>query len=331
MTEPRFHTLTREGITVKVVADNRNPAGSRLTTLACTYPRFIHSEVMTHRVFSRNAASSRAIPTRALQDRVWKDPAAPVFWGAEQKGMQAEGELSDEEADRRSVMNRDGGYEDLTPRQYAQQRWSTARLDMLRAARELSDLGSAHPDWKGVGLHKQLANRLIEPWMSITTLITATHWRGFLHQRAHPAAMPEFRVLAELIGEVLETRAPVQLRFGEWHLPFVLDAEKANDVPEGAAGFRHPLVRISTGRCARVSYLNHEGVSRPDEDRALADRLEHADRPEEPGHWSPFEHQATALSPFGAVPNPTARSLHGNFHPSWIQHRKLFERENQEG
>lgn len=85
----------------RVLKDSVAPCGKRLTTWELTYPRFVHAELMTHRLFSRNSASSRAIPTEKLIERVEKDPAMPIFWGKNQKGMQAEVEMS---PDRKSVV-----------------------------------------------------------------------------------------------------------------------------------------------------------------------------------------------------------------------------------
>src|SRR4051812_43727861 len=124
----------------RILRDSIAPCGRRLTTWELTYPRFVHAELMTHRMFSRNSASSRAIPTEKLMARVREDPALPVWWGRNQAGMQADGELGDE------------------PRAAAQHLWLKARDQMLEMVERLS----------AVGLHKQITNRLIEPWMFIT-------------------------------------------------------------------------------------------------------------------------------------------------------------------
>lgn len=292
---------------VRIVADSVDPADVRLTTFLVTYQRFIHSELMTHRDFSRNSASSRAIPARKLQQMVETDPAMPIFWGLERKGMQADEELPED------------------ARSYAKALWLEARDKMLTVARRLSELGTVDPEWEGLGLHKQLVNRLIEPWMKITVLITATRFDNFFHLRCHRAAMPEIQRLAVLMREAREKSSPVQMWNDDWHLPFIQPEDERSPVagvlgmPRGHEDRDHPLVRVSVGRCARLSYLTHDGVRSLDEDLALATRLEHADQPTEPGHWSPFEHQAVVL---------THPSRPSNFHGLWIQNRKLYAREN---
>lgn len=292
---------------VRIVADSVDPSDVRLTTFLVTYQRFIHSELMTHRDFSRNSASSRAIPAKKLQQMVETDPAMPIFWGLERKGMQADEELP----------------EDV--RSYVKARWLQARDQMLAVARELSDLGTVCPEWAGLGLHKQLVNRLIEPWMKITVLITATRFDNFFHLRCHRAAMPEIQRLAVLMREARRASVPVKMRNGDWHLPFIRpdDEEelcRPNGGPSGEEHRDHPLVRVSVGRCARLSYLTHDGVRAPAEDIALAARLEHADQPDEPGHWSPFEHQAVVSLTY--PPRPS------NLDGFWVQNRKLYAREN---
>ncbi len=284
--------VSDSGITVKVIADSRAPSGVRLTTVAATYHRFIHAEVMTHRDFSRNAASSRAIPAQKLADRIKEDPAIPVWWGKNQSGMQAYEEVEDTEA--------------------AKEWWLRGMQLMLKHHAEGMDLG----------LHKQIVNRVIEPWMKITLIISATRWSNYDFQRTHKAAMPEFQKLAHLCRQARKLSTPVPLKRGEWHTPYIREDDLVEfGVPFGMPNYamlRHPILRISVGRCARVSYLNHEGIRDPKEDIALAERLEHEDQPEEPGHWTPFEHVAMAQ----ADKNLRSGNLHG-----WIQLRKCFQRE----
>jgi thymidylate synthase ThyX len=79
-------------ISAKIIADSISESeyGDRITTFELEYPRFIHGELMTHRLFSRNAASSRAIPINKMMDQVLTAPAMPVEWGLNKSGMQAE-------------------------------------------------------------------------------------------------------------------------------------------------------------------------------------------------------------------------------------------------
>jgi hypothetical protein len=258
----------------RVLLDSVSPAGVRLTTMEWTYPRFIHAEVMTYRMFSRNTSSSRAIPVRTMIRRVLADPAGPVAWGRNQRGMQARSELA--------------GWR----RWLARQLWLKARYVAVGVALLLV--------W--LGLHKQVANRLLEPWMWITAIITANPaaFENCWRQRCHPDAQPEFQEIATLARAAYEASVP-EVR--DLHAPLIQDDEAdLLNIPFMAAA-------ISTARCARVSYLTHAGRRDLAEDRRLYDDLKHADPP----HTSPFEHVARASA------DPTRRS--GNF-VGWLQHRE---------
>lgn len=268
-------------ISARVVADSLSPAGKRITTFVLNYPRFVHAEFMTHRVFSRNAASSRAIPARKIRASVRQDPALPVYWGANQAGMQAEAELKGVKLFLVKLL------------------WLKAMYMMLFV------------NWvfEKLGLHKQIANRILEPWFNITVVVTATEWANFYHLRYHPKAQPEIKELAEAMLEAQNLSIPRMLRSGEWHLPFI----EESDLKELGLTLAK---KVSVARCARVSYLNHEGKrSTLAEDEKLFVRLVG----EEPKHSSPAEHQATPLE------NPREQS--GNL-IGWLQYRKLIPNEN---
>jgi thymidylate synthase ThyX len=236
-----------------VVADSLSPAGIRLTTVEVTLHRFVLAELNTHRVFSRNSASSRAIPVRKQLARVLDDPAVPVEFGANQRGMQAGEPLT-------------GGDHDA-----ALAAWLEARDHAVAAVERLQELG----------VHKQVTNRLLEPFMWHTVIVTATEWDGFWEQRCSPLAQPEIRVAAEAMRTAYDASTPAPLALGEWHTPYLreddgdLDAETAR--------------RVSAARCARVSYLTHDGRRDIDKDLELYERLVTA----RPPHWSPLEHVAT--------------------------------------
>ena len=266
-------------IEAKIIADSVNPVGDRLTTFVCTYPRFIHSEVMTHRMFSRNAASSRAIPVKKMMERIRKNPAMPVTWGKNQKGMQADAVLSADEQDR------------------AKRAWGHACEEALFWAEQLVE----------IGVHKQIANRLLEPFAHMTTIITATDWGNFFNLRAHKDAQPEFQELAFQMLVAYRDGKPTPKRNGEWHLPFA-----DQYLAEGLT--TDQLLKISTARCCRVSYLNFEGNIDHEKDYEL-----HDDSVVK-GHWSPFEHQAQSVGYRGA--------RFGNFR-GWSQYRKCFPNENR--
>jgi thymidylate synthase ThyX len=254
---------------------------------------------MTHRLFSRNSSSSRAIPQKKLREQVLTDPAMPVFWGKNQSGMQAREELSE------------------VDQAVAKVYWLAARDLAVEQSDQLVK----------VGLHKQLANRLLEPWMFITTIVTATEWENWYHLRDHPDAQPELAHLAHMMREEFDKAYPMPLLEGGWHLPFIRreDEEWAERTGYRLADSLNPLqifgregavigalLRLSTARCARVSYLNHEGIMDRDKDIALHHHLATS------GHWSTFEHPAVALE-------TDERS--GNFF-GWKQYRKFFDNEH---
>lgn len=261
---------------VKILLDSVAPTGCRVTSFVVRYPRFIHSEIMTHRLCSRNASSSRAIPTAKIISSVEEDPAMPVFWAKNQAGMQAIEELNDADRER------------------AKQIWLEARDAAVRYAQQLKDLGA----------HKQIVNRVIEPYSHISVLITATDWANFFALRAHPDAQQEFQFLAYEMLQAFMTSKPRELRVGEWHLPFIRP-EEHQIYTEGI------LLKLSVARCARISYLTHDGLNEPVKDMDLHDRLRVS------GHMSPFEHACQAMGVPDAV---------GNF-TGWCQYRKLLSNE----
>lgn len=272
-------------ISARILADSIRADGEpvRLTTFELQYPRFVHSEFMTHRLLSRNAASSRAIPIERMIADVLEDPAMPVHWGSNKPGMQAGAELTS------------------NTREEAQWYWLRARGQAVDTAREMSALG----------LHKQIVNRILEPWALITVICTATDWANFYHLRRDAQAQPEIHALADAMWTAQQASTPTPRASGwgpaadEWHLPLVtMDERETLPLAD--------LIKISTGRCARVSYLTHEGKRDPAADIALHDRLAAS------GHWSPFEHAAR-------VQDTPTRS--GNFY-GWNQYRKTLPAEH---
>ena len=292
-------------ISAKMICDSISPEGIRLSTLQLRYPKFIHGEFMTHRVFSRNASSSRAIPVERLIQDVMDDPAMPVFWGKNQKGMQAVVEMSD--LDKGMSINC----------------WFNAREEAIIKAKALAS----------VGAHKQIVNRIIEPWCHINVVVTATEWANFFALRRHKDAQPEMKALADSMWEAQQTSTPKLLLLNEWHLPYITDEQNTYTLEE--------KIRVSVARCARVSYLTQEGkVPSLDEDLALYDRLFKY----VPLHASPAEHQAKPdemvikdlryayanMDPTGKVsmagtgkPTGAVPNQHGNF-VGWCQYRKML-------
>jgi len=284
----------------KILADSVSPVGHRLTTFEVTFPRIVLAEWNTHRVFSRNSASSRAIPSSKIIERVVENPFIPIYWGKNQKGMQANEELSD--AARRS----------------AEDTWLSIREVAVGAVRLLVN---------NLNLHKQIANRLLEPFLWHTVIVTATEWSNFFNLRDNEKAQPEIRFAAHMMRELYDNSKPERLNVGDWHLPLSPENEKT----EFSTEIR---VRLSAARCARVSYLTHEGKRDPEDDlRLYTDLLTN-------GHMSPLEHPARPMTMheialFGKEEVQWDSSINkwaltgrrkffcGNF-DGWIQHRKLI-------
>ncbi len=272
----------------KVVLDSVASHGKRLITVVATYPRFIHSEILTHRDRARNSASSRAIPWPKMQEMVQQSPVIPIRWGSEQRGMQAGAEIAP------------------SLQETALKTWMEARDNAIKSAQKLAECG----------VHKSICNRLTEPFMWITVVMTATEWNNFFRLRCHPDAEIHFQKIAGMIRDAIDESKPRQTGNGEWHLPFVTNND---DLNLDAAGYTYDAVcRISVARCARVSYLTHEGKRDPEKDLELFQRLADGSGF---GHYSPFEHVAT----------PGEANHHSGPFVGWKQYRKRFPLENSEG
>lgn len=304
-------------ITAKIIAHSIAPNGQMIVTWELEYQRFIHGEFMTHRLFSRNAASSRAIPVSTIIAQVNDNPAMPIHFGRNQSGMQAAEELS-------PVLQ--------VGVKWA---WRMAAKAAVKWAETMVKLG----------LHKQATNRILEPFQTMKTVMTATCMDNFFWLRNHPDAQPEIRELARLMWEALQASTPNKLRPGEWHMPYVhicqdvYTPEYTEYWDSAEQNFKYTLeeaLQVSSSCCAQVSY------------RKLDDTLEKAQMvykrlvDSEPVHASPFEHQATpmefpqageyeddvsievVLHQKGVTHiDKTYKAWSGNF-ISWIQHRQLI-------
>lgn len=267
------------GYGAKVVADSVSAGGHRLVTMEVTFPRLVLAEFNTHRMFSRNSASSRAIPVRTQLARVREEPFVPESWGRNQAGMQAEREVDEATAAE------------------AREVWLAARDRAVEQVERLLELK----------IHKQLANRLLEPFLWHTVIVTATDWSNFFALRDNPEAQPEIGWVAALMRQAYGSGTPATVRGGDWHLPLLQPEEFDGD-------FEHTeeARQVSAARCARVSYLTHDGRRDLDADLKLYRRLV------ESGHLSPLEHVAT--------PEPSGTRI-GNF-LGWRQLRKTVSGED---
>lgn len=300
-------TEGKEGITAKIILDSINQNGVRIVTMELEYPRFIHSELMTHRMLSKNCASSRAIPFKKMMEKILTEPAMPVFWGANQAGMSASNELEGLKLEA------------------AKESW----IEAMKRAIEASVILDS------IGLHKQILNRVAEPWQRMKTVITGTEWANLLWLRDHDAAQPEFRELARCIATELEKSVPNLLLPGQWHLPYV---EIAYDDITGEIGYfdserrqidLETAQKLSASCCAQVSYRkNDESIEKAID---IFDKLVGMDRK----HASPFEHLATPMKkhlPFETWEDGithvdrNAQKWSGNFR-DFVQFRKLIKGE----
>ena len=253
-------------ITAKVIADSISEAGHRITTFEIEYPRFIHGELMTHRMLSKNSSSSRAIPINKMLEQIESNMAIPVYWGKNKSGMQAVEEVSrfDEV---KSVLNWERSYN------YTKERI----LEMVE-----------------LGLHKQVPNRLSEPFQMMKVVITGTDWDNFFNLRIHPDAQPEICMLAYKMYKAMDDSEPQLLYDGEYHTPYV----KALRDETGSIFYYDnddnyltlaDAIKISAASCASVSYRT-EGMTLEKADK-IFDMLINA----EVIHASPFEHLATPI------------------------------------
>jgi thymidylate synthase ThyX len=204
-------------ITAKIIADSVNPVGNRITTFVLGYPRLIHAEMPVHRGFSKNSASSRAIQFEKFVEQIKQNPAMPVYWGSDQKGMQAGAELNNDE---KVCLDLEGyiadcddnvfAVEELGKLDAAEKIWLTARDRAVLYANSLHKLG----------LHKQIVNRILEPWFNIRVISSGTEFDNFFKLRAHKDAQPEIQVLAYSMLEEYSKSIPNQLDYGQWHISF---------------------------------------------------------------------------------------------------------------
>lgn len=261
----------------RIIADSVSPCDIRLTTMEVTFPRIILAEFNTHRMFSRNSASSRAIPVEKMIEKVCTDPFIPSRFPKNQKGMQAAEYFEPESEEYKE----------------AAAAWLVARNDAVYAAKKMIELG----------VHKQIANRLLEPWLWHTVIVTATQWSNFFAQRCHPDAQPEIQTIAYRMKALLDENKPVPVYTGDYHLPFLQPDEHDLTLEQ--------KIKLCAARCARVSYLSHDGKRDHEADYQLYNRLITG------MHMSPLEHVAYArLHP----------ETCGNF-IGWVQHRKVIPNE----
>lgn len=305
------------GISAKVVADSINEKGDRITTFELEYHRYIHGEVMTHRLFSRNAMSSRAVPVSKMIEQLEDNMAKPIHWGAAQKGMQADTEVEN--------------FDSFGQGEY---QWEGACYDATVRAKTMLDQG----------YHKQIVNRLLEPFQMMKVVLTATEFANFFWLRLDKDAQPEIQELARCMKEAREESTPDLLKVGEWHVPYIIKEYAMINPPKFVAylvkddgGFKvltkEEAIAISSSCCAQVSYRNIDNSF--EKAMTVYERLGVGGNKI---HASPFEHIASPMKVFefdynnpelvpeqGVTHTDTDQNYwSGNF-KGWVQHRQLLE------
>lgn len=253
----------------KILADSVSPAGVRLVTYEVTMPRIVLAEFNTHKMISKSSASSRAIPVEKMIKRVLEEPYIPSSWGKNQKGMQADVEVSSEDGEK------------------AKREWLIARDNAVVQTWKLLELG----------IHKQTTNRLLEPFMWHTVICTATELSNFFHLRNNEKAHPDIQIPARMMQQLYESHEPELLGYDEWHLPLFFTEDETIIFRTQRAGRSYEecqelMRKVSVGRCARISYLTHDGK------RDLAADIELHDSLLKNGHMAPLEHVARPAHPY---------------------------------
>lgn len=318
---------------VEIVADSKNIFGQRITSIVATLPRILLAELNTHRAFSRNSASSRAMRFQQTVKQCQDNPFIPFRFQKDHAGMQ--GTEYFEGVEHKLCVNR----------------WVSARDKAVESATELHNFG----------ITKQLANRILEPFQYHTALITATEWENFINLRVSPFAEDHFQDLSEKILTTLNESEPKELEVGAWHIPFGDNFNWEQLSSKAIEQLGWPLsvsykgvenkaiwdktindlkVKLATVRCARISYLNQGKESSIEDDLKLHDRLRDS------GHWSAFEHCAQSMTKdefemhicgnsgnynpktFSSIITDDMKGWCGNFR-GFIQYRKMFSSENR--
>ncbi len=287
-------------IQAEIIADSINEFGNRLTTFVLTFPRIVLAEFNTHRMISKNSASSRAIPYAKMLDMVQNNPFIPISFMKEHKGMQGTDYFEGESAELIKI------------------EWLAARDAAVKSSQVLSEMG----------LTKQMCNRILEPFMWHKVIATGSDWENFFALRAHDAAEIHIQKLAYTMLDVYNASTPKQLKAGEWHIPYGdnMDMDQLNKITQeyfeqnpsesyNTHKIDEFMVKIATARCARVSYTVVGEEGKPDNyenDIKLHDRLIQM------GHNSPAEHCAMSHNDVYS----------GNFR-GFIQYRKTLQNENR--
>lgn len=288
-------THNYNGIDATIIADSIFN-GKRLTSYVLTFPRIVLAEFNTHRKFSRNSASSRAIPFKKMVEKAKSHPFIPLGFQKDHTGMQGSEYFEGEEKEKIIEM------------------WLKGRDSAVERATALYE----------AGVTKQLCNRPLETYMYHTVIMTSSQFENFFYLRANEQAEIHIAKLAEIMLCEYNCSTPKKLKAGQWHIPFGdnIDPKKVDKVlefwgEEEGDKITELDVRtsVAVARCARVSYMNFDGSDDYLSDVNLCSRLMSS------GHFSPFEHVAMAINDPDV---PTS-----NFDNCWYQLRKDNASENK--
>ncbi len=280
-------------IKAKIVQDSSLPTGERLLTFSVMYGRLIHSELLRHRAASHSVKSSRAIPTHKYRAEVMENIYVPVKFGTKKKGMQA-------------------GEPTFLTKFYGEKIW------------KLSSKFACFFHWmmEKFGIHKEVANRVLEPyvWVEETITVEADALKEIANLRVHDDAQEDVRRIVEEMVYEMDRSTPVELNQGQWHVPYVVRRQVENEMiytdNNGNKLTLDQAIVCSAARCARSSYANHDNsMSSYDKDIGLAKQLVGS----EPMHLSPFEHQARPFT------DDTEKSQYSSNFRNFFQQRKAIE------
>lgn len=320
-------------INAKIIADSIDTRGNRIVSYLLTYPRFIHSELMTHRMFSRNSASSRAIPFKKMIEKAKDDPFIPIAWQKDHSGMQGAEYWTDED-----IYPYANSSFSIPASIHFKNEWLFARDAAVDAAEHMSALR----------LTKQLCNRLLEAFMWHTVIVTATEYDNFFELRcpkyeiyAGPEDTEEYRCfgrswkdlmksngglagdfdtddvverlqwsksgaeihiqkLAEVMWDARNESTPKQLKAGEWHIPFgdKMDDEAISKMHIGIGGFPHEHDAAHEDIKVKIAIARCARLSYMTHDNEInyEKDIELYDRLLSAHHMSPFEHCAKMMT-----------------------------------
>lgn len=279
--------------TAKILADSINGTGSRLTTFEVEVPKYVLGQLAKHRQLSMNFESSRAKPFWRVLEQVVHDPYIPTRFGKYSSGMQPVGYFNQNEvigiieewvtsAHSAAHQAIDVGYRDDDQGVYSE---AHRRLRLAVWNGKTLDWFKDNPP----EVAKELLNRILEPYMKVKGVVSATEWDNFIQLRANPEAQDDINYLAQDINRLLAENNPTFVSAGACHLPDL--GKNPTEVVENIA---------------RVSYGNHRSTTKR-EPGALYEQLA------ESGHWSPFEHVALVQG-----------NGKSNFHSSWTQLRQIL-------